>query len=788
MENKKNMVTSLAEEMAQRLIEKLKEGVIPWQKTWDTTGLYPIPYNPITKKMYRGGNLLQLFMQDYDDRRWLTYKQAQSIGAQVRKGDKSTAIIYWKFDEMQTKLDDQGNPILDDNGHEVKERVKLERPRPFISHVFNAEQIDGMPPLSSTEKIHEWEPLEKAEEILTASGAKIEHKQQGRAYYSLTEDKIVLPVKTQFHSPEGYYATALHELSHWTGHETRLNRDMGHPFGSGDYAKEELRAELASAVICTEIGVPNLKLDNTAAYLKSWIEALQNDPKEILRAASSAEKIREYVMNFTQTQKLDVTQTEEQEQVAVSTESKTQATPSPDTPSPRIYFSVPYKERNQVKELGARWDRTQKSWYIPEGVVAKEKFSRWIANDNEKEAKMALPTQETTRLYLYVPYREKEEAKKAGARWDVREKSWYIEGDVDKSKLSRWLPENHRLEQTPAMQPQEEFAEALRSLGCVVSGEHPIMDGQAHRIETTEDRPGEKAGFYIAYMDGRPAGYIKNNRTDEEVRWKYSGQNISREVIEQVKAEYSKKQAERLAELEASHEQAATRCAEKFNALERVQERTPYMKKKDILPYTYHNAPRKTEEQTLCVPLYDVNGKIWSLQYIQEDGTKRFAKGSKKEGCFHAIYGERALKQAPVLVIAEGYATAATLSQTLGTATVAALTASNLEAVAKALHEKYPDKPIVIAGDDDRSLKKNVGREKAEGAAKAVGGIALFPTFASDESGRDFTDWNDLALKSKLGRDGVRLQLTPVVESLMRQNSQQKERELSHSQSRTLTR
>ena len=782
MENKKNMVTSLAEEMAQRLIEKLKEGVIPWQKTWDSTGLYPIPYNPITKKMYRGGNLLQLFMQDYDDTRWLTYKQAQSIGAQVRKGERSTAIIYWKFDEMQTKLDDKGNPILDDNGHEVKERVELERPRPFISHVFNAEQIDGMPPLSSTEKLHEWEPLEKAEEILTASGAKIEHKQQGRAYYSLSEDKIVLPVKTQFHSPEGYYATALHELSHWTGHETRLNRDMGHPFGSVDYAKEELRAELASAVICTEIGVPNLKLDNTAAYLKSWIEALQNDPKEILRAASSAEKIREYVMNFTQTQKLDVAQTEVQEQVVVSTEvSKSQA-----TSSPRTYLSVPYKERTQVKELGAKWDRSQKSWYIPNGV-AKEKFSRWIAN--AKEAQMApSKAQESTRLYLYVPYREKEEAKKAGAKWDVREKSWYIEGDADKSKLSRWLPENHRLEQTPAMQPQEEFAEALRSLGCVVSGEHPIMDGQAHRIETTEDRPGEKAGFYIAYLDGRPAGYIKNNRTDEELRWKYSGQNISREVIQQVKTEYAKKQAERLAELEATHEEAATRCAAKFQALDPVKEKTSYMKKKDILPYTYHNAPKKTEDQTLCVPLYDVNGKIWSLQYIQEDGTKRFAKGSKKEGCFHAIYGEKALKQAPILVIAEGYATAVTLSQTLGTATIAALTASNLEAVAKALHEKYPDKPIVIAGDDDRSLKKNVGREKAEEAAKAVGGVALFPTFASDESGRDFTDWNDLALKSKLGRDGVRLQLMPVVESLMRQNSQQKEKELSHSQSRNLTR
>ena len=133
------------------------------------------------------------------------------------------------------------------------------------------------------------------------------------------------------------------------------------------------------------------------------------------------------------------------------------------------------------------------------------------------------------RLYLTVPYLERKAAKTAGAKWDSIAKSWYAGPQADMEQLKRWLPENVKNEQFPAMTPREEFAEALRSVGCIVEGEHPLMDGAAHRIRTEGDRAEASSGFYVAYMDGRPAGYVKNNRTGEEVRWKTQGAFISQQ-------------------------------------------------------------------------------------------------------------------------------------------------------------------------------------------------------------------------------------------------------------------
>ena len=154
------------------------------------------------------------------------------------------------------------------------------------------------------------------------------------------------------------------------------------------------------------------------------------------------------------------------------------------------------------------------------------------------------------------------------------------------------------------------------------------------------------------------------------------------------------------------------------------------------------------------------------MQYIQEDGTKRFAKDGRKEGCFHAVEGLDALAKAPVIVIGEGYATAATLSEALGFATVAAFDSGNLTAVATALNARFPDKPMVIAGDDDQhlleTLGKNPGREKMEQAALAVGAVSFLPIFAPgerDAQPKTFTDFNDLATKSVFGRGGVERQV-----------------------------
>lgn len=236
--------------------------------------------------------------QDREDPRWMTYKQAQAQteGAQVQKGETSTSIQYWKFNEEKTKIDKStGKPLRDENNKIVKEYVKLKNPRVFYVNVFNAEQIKGLPPLDR--KDHQWNAIEQAENILKGSGANINHDGKGRAFYRESTDSIHLPKKERFDAPDKYYATALHELGHWTGHSLRLDRELGNVFGSESYAKEELRAEISSMLVGATLGIGHDPSQHVS-YVKSWIKALQNDPKEIFRASADAEKIHDFVMSF----------------------------------------------------------------------------------------------------------------------------------------------------------------------------------------------------------------------------------------------------------------------------------------------------------------------------------------------------------------------------------------------------------------------------------------------------------------------------------------------------------
>jgi antirestriction protein ArdC len=169
----------------------------------------------------------------------------------------------------------------------------------FVAYVFNAEQIEGVPPAPSREC--SWNPLEKAEQLVQAANPKLQHGAGDRAYYRPSTDSIHLPLKEQFPSAENYYSTLLHELGHWSGHETRLNRDLSDPFGSIGYAREELRAEIASMIIGSELGI-GYDPDQHAAYAASWIQILENQPLEIFRAAADGEKIHTYLQTLQQQQ------------------------------------------------------------------------------------------------------------------------------------------------------------------------------------------------------------------------------------------------------------------------------------------------------------------------------------------------------------------------------------------------------------------------------------------------------------------------------------------------------
>lgn len=842
--------------VAEKLIAQLEQGTAPWQRPWTAGANDYLPVNPKTGNRYKGINSIHLLVEGRDDPRWMTYNQAQELGGQVRKGEKGTGITYWKFTEEQPKKE-HGNPVLDAEGNQVKETVRLERPRAFFAVVFNAEQIDGLPALEKKEL--SWDPIERAEKILTNSGADISHHQQGKAYYRPLADTIHLPNKELFPTASNYYATALHELGHWTGHSSRLDRDIRHPFGSEGYAKEELRAEISSLMLGGELGIGH-DPEQHVAYVGSWIKVLQEDPMEIMRAAAAAEKIQKYVLGLEHQQDQDQTQVNN-EQNKVLVEPQSQETNqganvlkentstleqrgyvfsdpgtdnlgkvggevvvidpgavSPKETKERIDLNVPFKEKNEAKALGAKWDREQSTWYVPPGVDP-EPFAKWHASaksnaDSEDKAVdvKAEPVKaaKTERQYLAVPYEDRDIAKTAGAFWDKQAKSWYVGLNGDMLVLSKFLPQNVKIEQAPAMRPEEEFAEVLRSMGCIVTGDHPIMDGKKHRILVEDDKSKSHnmgAGFYIAHLDGRPNGYVMNNRTQVSTKWVAKGYSL--DAAE--KAQLAETAAIKLREREAAAAARAKEVAGAVSELLAVAPAAPadhnYLLKKQASPGDLRIVPENTkdlpantlimigadwkESKTLrednpdklvftagdlLLAGHDINGNITTVQSIQQNGSKCYVKDSHKSGSFHVVGGLEALADVPAIVIHEGYATGDSLSQGLGFATVTAFDSNNLKGVAVALHEKFPDKPIVIAGDDDLNQelknpnKKNPGKIKAMEAAEAVGGKAIFPIFAPGEqenSPKDFSDFNDLATNSVLGKEGVKRQVKSIVDDVI---------------------
>ncbi|HAT8335387.1 zincin-like metallopeptidase domain-containing protein [Legionella pneumophila serogroup 1] len=700
--------------VANQIIESLKQGTAPWVKPWEPgTGGGQIPFNPVTGKRYRGINALYLMLNQSGDNRWLTYKQAQSIDAQVRKGEKGTTVQYWKFTDEKIKNDDAGNPVLDEQGNPVKVQVNLERPKVFYATVFHASQIDNMPEL--VQKEQNWSLIERAENLLLNSGAAIFHSEADRAFYRVSTDSIHLPPKEQFKSAAHYYVTALHELGHWSGHPSRLDRDLRHPFGSEAYAKEELRAEIASMLLGSELGIGHDPSQHTA-YIKSWIRVLEGDPLEIFRASADAEKIVNHICSLEQAQDI------QHEQSIVNRDEKnneeTLMESEKNIPE-KVWLSIPFKQKELAKSVVGK---------LPDGTP--------------------------------------------GIAWDKTQKCWYAKPGVSIEKIKAWLPENQNSPEDKALSPADEFKEALISLGAVLTGEHPIMDGKTHRIQMEGDKTGEKAGFYVAHLDGIPAGYIKNNRTGAELKWKSKGYALTDEQKAAHKAQVLENQKNRELELVERHKSTALRLKQRLSKMSEITEPTPYLKSKGI--QVHPDVYTDDDKKLTCIPATDIEGTIWTVQYIAEDGTKRFAKDSKKEGCFHVLGGMNKLSDALVIVIAEGYATAATIKEACGLpAVVSAFDSGNLKAVAKALHEKYPHTPVILAADDDKYLELskgiNPGKEKAGEAADAVNGFIVIPIFAPGEqlsNPRQFSDFNDLAKHSKLGVEGVKRQIKPKVDKI----------------------
>ncbi|WP_133408172.1 ArdC family protein [Parashewanella tropica] len=283
------------EQIANKLIEQLKQGTAPWQLPWKP-GEPRMPHNPVSGTKYKGSNAIWLAMQGREDPRWMTFKQANSLDAKVIKGQHGTIVQYWKLFDKVDKTDCNGKKILGVDGKPLKETIKLEKPKVISAVVFNATQIEGLPELEiKTEP--DWQRHERAEKIMNNLGAILHHDQHDNAYYSPSTDSIHMPRRAQFDTADKYYSCLLHEGAHASGASHRLNRDMTGRFGDESYAKEELRAEIASLMIGDELQIGH-DFGQHAAYVDAWIKVLQDDPKEILRASRDAEKIQQFVMGL----------------------------------------------------------------------------------------------------------------------------------------------------------------------------------------------------------------------------------------------------------------------------------------------------------------------------------------------------------------------------------------------------------------------------------------------------------------------------------------------------------
>lgn len=278
--------------VTERIIADLEQGVRPWEKPWSTETLGGRIARPLrhTGEPYRGINVVMLWMagaaEGFRSPSWMTYRQAQKIGGQVRKGEKGSPVVYVN---TITRTEE------DDDGTEVTREI------PFMKGytVFNADQIDGLddsyyaapePRFASS-----FARIDHAERFFDAIQADIRFRGT-RAFYAQGDDYIQLPPVEAFADAEGYYATLAHEAAHWTKHPSRLNRDLGGKrWGDDGYAREELVAELAAAFLCADLEItPEIREDH-AAYLDHWLKVLKQDNKAIFSAAAHAQRASDYL-------------------------------------------------------------------------------------------------------------------------------------------------------------------------------------------------------------------------------------------------------------------------------------------------------------------------------------------------------------------------------------------------------------------------------------------------------------------------------------------------------------
>lgn len=750
------------QELANKFADLIEKNEAPWQKTWSGKGF--LPYNIKSEKEYNGMNLLNLMMaaeaKGYEDNRWLTFLQASELDGKVRAGEKGVHVIYLQTTETKKEIDEI-------TGEEILIKEKLEKPRAVWSVVFNAEQCEGLPVLEK--KQIDFNPIERAEALLNNSGAKIIHKKQNRAYYDKVTDTITLPLKEQFLSSEEYYRTALHELGHWTGHSSRNNRNLSGTFGTENYAKEELVAEITSFLVGTQCGLGHEPDKNNVAYLKSWSKSIRDDPSYLFKAVKEADKATKLILG----KELELEKINNKEQAM----EKETPEINLDNNNSVTYINVPKAEKDEAKSLGAKWDRNNVCWFVPADKDV-SLFDKWekvdekdlaVRKDQMQQNKIAYKQEK--KYILAVPYEEKDEAKKLGAEWDKDGKFWYCKNE-EKEKFFKWDIKNidNKVQYDMPLNIEEEFLNRIKSAGVLENT--VIADGQKHRIAVDGDKGKEQSGFYVLHSDGIANGYFMNNRTGEEIKWNSKEYGISQEEKAEMKALYQAKKAEREQQDKILTEKAEKALYAKYMNKEAVNEHI-YLSSKMIEPVKNIYAGN---DNTITIPLFNIDGRLKSAQYIDESGEKRFAKNTNKVGAFHIVDGDVSdLKSVKSIIIAEGYATAASINEAVkepGLKVIAAMSANNLEHTVKAITNKYPEMNIVIAADND--LKNQVGNIGLNAANTVRDKYKNVTVTVPKINGKEIAgDFNDILSKNGLSKEEALKNIQKSIKPALNLNKKQ---------------
>jgi antirestriction protein ArdC/phage/plasmid primase-like uncharacterized protein len=498
------------------------------------------------------------------------------------------------------------------------------------ANVFNAEQLHGIPELV---KVPSTLDIGKfSNHYLKALGVDVVQDQTEHSFYSPNRDQIHTPMASSFKSGAHYHAKVVHQILHATGGAGRQEREMGRSFNSPEYAREELAAQIATLFLARELEFPFEPGDH-ARYTPAWIELLKEDEFALREAVLTARHMLGYMRS------LDVDR--------------------------EFFQGSPAQQRKEV-------------------AIAER--------DHSQQEGKANPPLNKERIYLFVPYEERREAYKLGAKLDEsrKPKQWYIPADMDQGPFARWLEAPKAL--TPAEIIQQ-FRSACIDLNLVMEDD-PVMDGQWHHVKVSSSRNKiKRSGAYV--LNPKGYGHICNHDTGIDTSWRPEGllQHDDRYLaqIEQMNA--NREAADRART--AGHEAVANKCAGRWQKLPEALKSHPYAVRKHIDV----DALRRQGE-FLIVPMMDEQGRIWNFQRIPAvpGGQKMFEKGGRKKGLFYVL-GD--IEGASTVLFCEGYASGKSPHMATGLAVVVCFDSGNIGPAMKALSSKLEGVDKIILGDND---------------------------------------------------------------------------------------